>query len=180
MPFYRSAADSLDRRARCRANCRRESSLWMGSVSGGFRLHQGRIPAGMLRWRSLSKNALKKTVKPRLCGLALPLIAQDAPRWICWENRTMLSPRQKPRKRGLPGHTKYDFTYSIETLKPDAIERADHYRGFTGPHFERAWKRDYVFGIVDLTGRSVELWLRKDSPNIDWTVCKLTPQPSHP
>ncbi len=83
---------------------------------------------------------------------------------------------QKPRKCGIPGHTKYDWEYSIQERSPDVIERLDHYLGFVGPNAIPGIAEHYVHGTVTVDYQPVELWLRKDGAHIQWNDVQLTSQ----
>lgn len=71
-----------------------------------------------------------------------------------------LPPKDIDYKNYMPGHNKYDLEYSVVTLKPDYVEDVQ-------------WNlddlRDYgPLNYALFNYRGIDLWLRKDSPNILW------------
>jgi len=86
-------------------------------------------------------------------GKADPHIARVAPDVsgsVSWDNMT-----------SVPGHNKYDLTYSIEKLRPTYVQ------GFVWRRDDvTAWARDqYV--VADVGG--VTLYLLRDSGDVDWS-----------
>jgi hypothetical protein len=64
-----------------------------------------------------------------------------------------------------PGHNKYDLTYSIQTLLPTYVE------GFEwGDQNLVEWRDEYY---VKTTNKYVELYLLKDSPDVNWDEVKV-------
>jgi hypothetical protein len=65
----------------------------------------------------------------------------------------------------IPGHNKYDLTYSIQTLLPTYVEEFD----WGGQKLSR-WAEDYY---VRVKYNDAKLYLLKDSPNVDWDKVKV-------
>lgn len=66
---------------------------------------------------------------------------------------------------GPPGHNKYDLTYSIQKLQPTYVE------GFVwGTQDLTQWRNEHY---VKTTNKYVELYLLKDSPNVNWDKVKI-------
>jgi hypothetical protein len=64
-----------------------------------------------------------------------------------------------------PGHNKYDLTYSIQTLLPTYVE------GFVwGNQDLTQWRDEYY---VKTTNKYVEIYLLKDSPDVNWDKVKI-------
>lgn len=64
-----------------------------------------------------------------------------------------------------PGHNKYDLTYSIQTLLPTYVE------GFVwGSQDLTQWRDEHY---VKTTNKYVELYLLKDSPDVNWDEVKI-------
>jgi hypothetical protein len=64
-----------------------------------------------------------------------------------------------------PGHNKYDLTYSIQTLQPTYVE------GFVWGNQDLTQWRDEHY--VKTTNKYVELYLLKDSPDVNWDNVKI-------
>ena len=64
----------------------------------------------------------------------------------------------------MPGHNKYDLTYSIQTLLPTYVEGLDK-----GGQNLGEWARDYY---VRVKYNDAKLYLLKDSPHVHWDKVK--------
>jgi hypothetical protein len=64
----------------------------------------------------------------------------------------------------MPGHNKYDLTYSIQTLLPTYVEGLDR-----GGQNLNDWAREYY---VRVKYNDVKLYLLKDSPRVRWEKVK--------
>ncbi len=64
----------------------------------------------------------------------------------------------------MPGHNKYDLTYSIQTLLPTYVEEFDW-----GAQKLSGWAEGYY---VRVKYNDVKLYLLKDSPNVNWDKVK--------
>ena len=65
----------------------------------------------------------------------------------------------------MPGHNKYDLTWSIQTLLPTYVEEFDW-----GTQKLSEWAEDYY---VRVKYNDAKLYLLKDSPNVDWDKVKV-------
>jgi arabinofuranosyltransferase len=65
----------------------------------------------------------------------------------------------------IPGHNKYDLTYSIQTLLPTYVEEFDW-----GTQKLSGWAEDYY---VRVKYNDAKLYLLKDSPNVNWDKVKM-------
>ncbi len=66
---------------------------------------------------------------------------------------------------GPPGHNKYDLTHSIQKLQPTYVE------GFVWDTQNLTQWRDAHY--VKTTNKYVELYLLKDSPDVNWDEVKV-------
>jgi DNA-binding HxlR family transcriptional regulator len=64
----------------------------------------------------------------------------------------------------IPGHNKYDLTYSIQTLLPTYVEEFDW-----GSQKLSKWAEDYY---VRVKYNDAKLYLLKDSPHVKWNKVK--------
>jgi hypothetical protein len=65
----------------------------------------------------------------------------------------------------MPGHNKYDLTYSIQTLLPTYVEEFDW-----GTQKLSKWAEDYY---VRVKYNDAKLYLLKNSPNVNWNKVKI-------
>jgi len=65
----------------------------------------------------------------------------------------------------MPGHNKYDLTYSIQTLLPTYVEEFDW-----GTQKLSEWAEDYY---VRVKYNDAKLYLLKGSPNVRWDKVKV-------
>ena len=65
----------------------------------------------------------------------------------------------------VPGHNKYDLSYSIQTLLPTYVEAF-----YWGNEDVNAWARD---NYVRVKYNDVSLFLLKDSPDVNWSKIKV-------
>jgi hypothetical protein len=62
----------------------------------------------------------------------------------------------------VPGHNKYDLTYSIQQLQPTYVQAF-----FWGQQDLTAWSRDYY---VTVQYQTIDLNFRKDDPAVKWEL----------